>query len=180
MAFSTLEKLMAAAIGIDLAVPGTSRKVVEAALKRLYPAAAAAPKPVGPAPVGFWGPAAAITGATFTSLAAAEQAARDRQMTENLMVPIPGINPLVMDMPTVEIPIKRKAVKKKLSKYNKAVKEGMRAVRSSTSYGKKGTINNAKKAFAAVNKVASKVNRGKKVSTKGITGKIARAVRGKL
>ena len=96
------------------------------------------------------------------------------------MVPIPGINPLVMDMPTVEIPIKRKAVKKKLSKYNKAVKEGMRAVRSSTSYGKKGTINNAKKAFAAVNKVASKVNRGKKVSTKGIPGKIARAVRGKL
>ena len=48
MAFSTLEKLMAAAIGIDLAVPGTSRKVVEAALKRVYPAAAAAPKPEDP------------------------------------------------------------------------------------------------------------------------------------
>jgi hypothetical protein len=56
----------------------------------------------------------------------------------------------------------------------------MKAVRSSTSYGKKGTINNAKKAFAAVNKVASKVNRGKKVTSKGITGRIARAVRRKL
>jgi|LULM01.1.fsa_nt_gb hypothetical protein len=180
MAFSTLEKLMAAALGLEIATPGVTRKAVEAALKRVLPAAAAAPKPVGPAPVGFWGPAAAITGGTLTALAAQEQAARDRMMTENLMVPIPGVNPLLMDMPTVEIPIKRKAVRKKLSKYNKAVKEGMKAVRSSTSYGKKGTINNAKKAFAAVNKVASKVNRGKKVTSKGITGRIARAVRRKL
>ena len=56
----------------------------------------------------------------------------------------------------------------------------MKAVRASKSYGKKGQINNAKRAFAAVNKVASKVNRGKKVSNKGITGIIARAVRKKL
>ena len=63
------------------------------------------------------------------------------------------------------------------SKFNKAVKAGMSAVRNSTSYGKKGTINNAKKAFSAVTKVASKVNRGKKVAVKGVTGTIARAVR---
>ena len=53
----------------------------------------------------------------------------------------------------------------------------MKAVRASTSYGKKGKITNAKKAFSAVTKVASKVNRGKKVSAKGVTGTIARAVR---
>tara|TARA_R100000808_G_scaffold1546_1_gene6987 strand:- start:586 stop:1125 length:540 start_codon:yes stop_codon:yes gene_type:complete len=179
MAWSSLEKLMAAVIGIDLVAPGTSRKALEAALARVAPAAAA-PKPVTPAPVGFWGPAAAVTGGTFTALAAMEQAAREREATKNFMVPIPGINPLLMDMPTVEVPVERRKVRKKLSKYNKAVKEGMKAVRSSTSYGKKGTINNAKKAFAAVNKVASKVNRGKKVSSKGITGRIARAVRRKL
>ena len=63
------------------------------------------------------------------------------------------------------------------SKFNKAVKAGMAAVKKSTSYGKKGTINNARKAFSAVTKVTSKVNRGAKVSAKGVTGTIARAVR---
>ena len=63
------------------------------------------------------------------------------------------------------------------SKFNKAVKAGMAAVKNSTSYGKKGTINNAKRAFSAVTKVASKVNKGKKVTAKGVTGTIARAVR---
>ena len=55
----------------------------------------------------------------------------------------------------------------------------MKAVRSSKFMGKKGTINNAKRAFSAVTKTASKINRGKKVSTKGVTGMIARAIRRK-
>ena len=67
--------------------------------------------------------------------------------------------------------------KKKVSKYNRAVAAGMKAAKASTSYGKKGTLNNTKKAFAAVNRTASKVNKGKKVSTKGAIGKIARAVK---
>jgi len=67
--------------------------------------------------------------------------------------------------------------KKKVSKFNKAVKAGMTTVRGSTSYGKKGVINNARKAFSAVTKIASKVKRGKKVGKTGITGRIARAVR---
>ena len=71
----------------------------------------------------------------------------------------------------------KKARKKPVSKFNKAVKAGMAAVRKSKSYGKPGNINNAKKAFSAVTKVASKVNRGKKVAVKGVTGTIARAVR---
>ena len=71
----------------------------------------------------------------------------------------------------------QKSGRKARSKFNKAVSAGMKAVRSSTSYGKKGTINNAKRAFSAVTKVASKVNRGKKVSRKGVTGTIARAIR---
>ena len=66
---------------------------------------------------------------------------------------------------------------KKVSKYNKSVKAGMAAVKASQYFGKKGTLSNSKKAFAAVNRTASKVNQGKKVSTKGSVGKIARAVR---
>lgn len=180
MAFSTLEKLMAAIIGIDILAPGTSRKAVEAALQRVLPTATAAPKaPVSPR-IGGGVPGAVVTGATLTALAAMEQAQRDAAMAQNLQIPIPLYNPVLGDVPTIEIPIDKRTPKRKISGFNRAVREGMKAVRASRSYGKKGQINNAKRAFAAVNKVASKVNRGKKVSNKGITGIIARAVRKKL
>ena len=71
----------------------------------------------------------------------------------------------------------KKIRKKAKSKFNKAVSSGMKAVRSSKFYGKKGIINNSKRAFGAVTKTASKINQGKKVSSKGVTGTIARAVR---
>jgi len=76
----------------------------------------------------------------------------------------------------VIVPI-QKSGRKTRTKFNKAVSAGMKAVKASKSYGKKGTINNAKRAFGAVTKIASKVNQGKKVSSKGVTGTIARAVR---
>jgi len=66
---------------------------------------------------------------------------------------------------------------KKATKYNRAVKSGMAAARASRYFGKAGTLSSPKKAFATVNRTASKVNQGKKVSTKGAIGKIARAVR---
>ena len=66
---------------------------------------------------------------------------------------------------------------KKPSKYNRSVKAGMAAIKASSYFGKKGTLSSPKKAFAAVNRTASKVNKGKKVSNKGAIGKIARAVR---
>ena len=70
-----------------------------------------------------------------------------------------------------------KGRKKKKTKFNQAVSKGMSIIKDSVSFGKKGTINNARKAFSAVTKVTSKVNRGAKVSAKGVTGTIARAVR---
>ena len=73
-----------------------------------------------------------------------------------------------------------KAAKRKASKYNRAIKAGMKAVKSSTSNGAKGKIKVPKVAFKAVSKVASAVNRGKKVSSKGLTGTIKRAVSGVL
>ena len=70
-----------------------------------------------------------------------------------------------------------KFTKRAKSKFNKAVSAGMKAVRASTSYGKKGTINNSKKAFSAVTKTASRINKGAKVAKSGITRKIGLAVK---
>ena len=72
-------------------------------------------------------------------------------------------------MPTVR--------RKTQTKFNKAVSKGMSVVKASTSYGKKGTISNAKKAFSVVTKTASKINKGAKVAKSGITRKIGLAVK---
>jgi len=77
------------------------------------------------------------------------------------------IRPLPGRIPTV----------RRKTKFNKAVSAGMKAVKASTSYGKKGTISNAKKAFSAVTKTASKINKGAKVAKSGITRKIGLAVK---
>jgi hypothetical protein len=79
----------------------------------------------------------------------------DRPLIRPFGAPIPGTKP----------------------KFNKAVSAGMKTVKASTSYGKKGTINNAKKAFAAVTKTASKINKGAKVAKSGIRRKIGLAVK---
>jgi len=71
----------------------------------------------------------------------------------------------------------KKARKKTVSKFSKAVSAGMKAAKASTSYGKKGTINNAKKAFTAVTKTASKINKGGKVAKKGALRKIGLAIK---
>ena len=57
-------------------------------------------------------------------------------------------------------------VRRTKSKFNTAVSRGMKAVKASTSYGKKGVINAPKKAFKAVTKIASKINKAKKGKTK--------------
>jgi hypothetical protein len=80
-----------------------------------------------------------------------------------------------LESPTVQAQIKRSA-KRKVSKYAKSVKAGMAAVKKSKFNGKPGKLSNAKKTFATVNRVASAVNKGKKVSAKGVTGVIKRAV----
>jgi hypothetical protein len=73
-------------------------------------------------------------------------------------------------------PAKRK-VKRTKSKFNKMVSSGMKSVRASTSYGKKGTINNAKKAFSLVTKAASAVTKGRKLPKSGIKRKIMSSMR---
>ena len=70
--------------------------------------------------------------------------------------------------------------KRAVSKFNKAVSKGMKIVRGSTSYGKKGTINNAKRAFSAVTKVVSLKKRKKKAPKRGIRAKIYHGIKGIL
>ena len=78
---------------------------------------------------------------------------------------------------TVLVPSKRK---KAMTKFNKAVKEGMKIVRSSSSYGKKGTITNSKKAFTAVTKAVSKARKGGKLPKKGVLRKVQSKAKGIL
>ena len=72
---------------------------------------------------------------------------------------------------------KEKRIKKKTSKFNKAISAGMAAIKKSKTYGKPGRISNPKKAFATVTKTVSSINKGKKRPTKGVRGAIARAAR---
>ena len=69
-----------------------------------------------------------------------------------------------------------KGRKRKKTKFNQAVSKGMSIIKDSTSYGKKGTINNAKKAFSAVTKAASNVSKGKKAPKSGIKRKLHTAM----
>jgi hypothetical protein len=70
---------------------------------------------------------------------------------------------------TALVPKKRK---KAMTKFNKAVKEGMKIVKASKSYGKAKTINNPKKAFSAVTKAVSKARKGGKPAAKGVLRKV--------
>jgi hypothetical protein len=160
MAFSNLEKAMAAVIGLDIARPGTSRAAAKRAVAMLGRGAVRA------APVAARVNPYAAAG--LTGLAAYELGLLD-PLAQPAMQAVEAIDEVV-----VQAPERRR--KKRRTQFNKAVSEGMKAVKKSASYGKKGTINNAKKAFTQVTKVASKLNQGKKVSSKGPTGVIKRAI----
>jgi len=64
------------------------------------------------------------------------------------------------------------------SVYNKAVSKGMKALKKSTSYGKKGILSTPKKAFGFVARTVSKLRRGKKVPSKGASGVVKRSLPG--
>jgi len=67
---------------------------------------------------------------------------------------------------------------RKPSAFNKAVSQGMRAVKKSTSYGGKGVVKPAKKAFAVVVKLASAKKKKKKAPKSGIRRIIWNAMKG--
>jgi hypothetical protein len=172
MAFSRLEKAMALIIGLDIAAPGFSRaaaKSAVAALARVTPPLAAgvgttaATFPVATGAV-LGGAALATPPGQDLLAAAAERGRLDRIRFENALA----------QLTAVTIP---KAKKRTQSKFNKLVSSGMKTIRASTSYGKKGTINNAKKAFSLVTKAASAVTKGHKLPKSGIKRRIMSGMR---
>jgi len=83
--------------------------------------------------------------------------------------------PTRVDFQRDVVPIIRKRA---VSKFNKAVSAGMKVVKKSTSYGAKGKISPAKKAFSLVTKLASAKKRKKKAPKSGIRRRIWNAMKG--
>ena len=176
MAFSNLEKAMALVIGLDIARPGTSRAAAKAAVRTIGLTTAAVTPPLARAGASALAANPVTTGAALGlgALAtppgqdlldmAAERGRADRIKFEQALT-----NLTVGTVPTVR--------KKTTSKFNRAIKAGMAAAKASTAYGKKGTINDAKKAFSAVTKTASRINKGGKVAKKGALRKIGLAIK---
>ena len=188
MAFSTLEKILLGYVGLDIAKAGASRTAVLAAAKQIGKFIPKGPTPVAGQPITGMqaarigaGPIALASGYYYTGLAAQDQARRDLEQYGEPRIPIPLWNPLLGDMPTIDVgPIDRTlkaAIRRKPSKFNKAISAGMKAVRSSKFMGKPKSISNSKKAFATVTKTVSALKKGKKRPTKGVRGAIARAAR---
>ena len=175
MAFSNLEKAMALVIGIDIAAPGFSRTAAKAAVGALGRTAAYVTPRVAAAIPAAASYNPALTGAAIglgalqtqpgqqLLDAAAERGRMDRIRFEQALTDL-------------TIVTKKKSVKTK-SKFNKAIAAGMKTVKASTSYGKKGIISSPKKAFSAVVKTASAVKRTGKVAKSGIKRKIGLAIR---
>jgi hypothetical protein len=161
MAFSNLEKAMAAIIGIQLA-PGGAELTRKVATRLIMGAVTRAPAvatgiaaiPGAPGAIGAGlGYAALQTDPGQQLLAmAAERGRQDRLRLERYVQDTLALAPMRR--------------KKRMSKFNQAVKKGMSIIKSSTAYGKKGVINNPKKAFSAVTKAVSKVSKAQKAGKK--------------
>jgi len=90
---------------------------------------------------------------------------------------IPGVEDIILGGPGQMIPRLRPGIRKP-SAFNRAVSAGMKAVKKSTSYGGKGKIRPAKKAFALVTKLASAKKKKKKAPKSGIRRRIWNAMKG--
>jgi len=192
MAFSKLEKALALAVGLDIAAPGTSRKAATAAVKLLSSGTARATPVVtrgitglaaaNPAVTGIGlGLGALQTGPGQALLdAAAVRGAADRIAIQQA-IDETIFRTQTQTLPQIEaglaIPRVKKGLKRKATKYGKAIKAGIAAAKASKYDGKPGNLTNVKKTFSTVSKVASAINKGKKVAKTGIRGTIGRAVR---
>ena len=193
MAFklTKLEKVLATAVGLDIARPGTSRaaftraaQAAVATLPRVAPPVARGAAGVGRAALGGAATLARRNPAVATGLGALalQQAGAFDPIEEEIRARVDdavarAMAPVELAQTDIVRSAAKSVAKRKVSKYSKAVKAGMAAVKASKFGGKKGKISNAKSTFATVNKVASAVNKGKKVAKTGIRGVAARAIR---
>jgi len=89
---------------------------------------------------------------------------------------IPGVEEILLGGPAA-MPF-GKLRPRRPSSFNKAVSAGMKVVKKSTSYGGKGKIKPAKKAFSVVVKLASAKKKKKKAPKSGIRRRIWNAMKG--
>ena len=196
MAFklTKLEKVLAAAVGLDIARPGTSRAAFTRAAQAAVATIPRVAPPVARGAAGV-GRAALGAGATFArrnpvataglGALALQQAGAFDPIEDEIRARVDdavqrAMAPVQLAQTDIAKTAVRSVAKRKVSKYSRAVKAGMAAVKKSKFGGKPGKISNAKSTFATVNKVASAVNKGKKVATKGIRGVAAKAIKGIL
>jgi len=90
---------------------------------------------------------------------------------------IPGVEEIILGGPGQMIPRLRPGIRKP-SPFNKAVSQGMKAIKKSTAYGGKGKIRTPKKAFSVVVKLAAAKKKKKKAPKSGIRRKIWNAMKG--
>jgi hypothetical protein len=197
MALTNTEKLALAGFGINEALlkgSGVGARTIKALGKAAVKLTPYVAPPVARGAVGV-GRAALGAGATFarrnpavaTGLGALalQQAGAFDPVEEAIQARIDdavdrAMAPIQLAQTDIAKQGAKSVVKRKVNKYQRAVKAGMAAVKASKFGGKKGTISNAKSTFATVNKVASAVNKGKKVTTKGLKGAAAKAIKGIL
>ena len=168
MAFSNLEKAMALIIGLDIAAPGFSRSAAKVAVRAIGPLATrAAPAALAYSPV-----------ATGTALGLGALQTQPGQQLLDLAEERGRMDRIRFEQALTDLTVGVKKSKARTkSKFNKMVSAGMKAVKASTSYGKKGTVSNAKKAFSVVTKAASAVTKGHKLPKSGIKRKIMNIMR---
>jgi len=195
MALSIAEKALAAVLGIETARPGTTgvaaRKAIIAGGRAILAGTLAVAPPVSRAigrtavanpylAAGVLGTAAYQGGYLDPAIQRAQEESFRAQ--ENLRqrmedVARAGYNPIYGTVEDVVRDVAPKVAKRKLSKFNKAMKAGMSAVRKSKSNGKPGKLSKPKATFGRVSKVYRALSSGKKVSKKGETGIIQRNIK---
>jgi len=187
MAFSALEKAMALLIGLDITSPGTTRKVAMRALtigaQRIAPVTIPAAAALGPAlPVALGaglGYAALQTDPGQRLLEMAEERGRQDRIRFQSFIESERAQEALQkgrERGTIVSPFAPRATRRP-SSFNKAVSAGMRVVKKSTSYGGKGVIKPAKKAFSVVVKLASARKKKKKAPKSGLRRRIWNAMR---
>lgn len=169
---SRLEKALLANLGLEVIAPGTTRAALLATARGLgtiSPPVARGALGVGRAALGAGAglarrhPAAAAIGTVYVL----NELGYLEPVTEQLRQ-FPQT--FAEDLPRFEGPLVQEAIKpatRVKNKFSKAVGKGMRALKASSSYGKKGVISNAKAAFKTATKAASARARGKKMPKSG-------------
>jgi len=94
--------------------------------------------------------------------------------------PIPGVEEIIagVGLPGISVIPPAFGRPRKPSSFNKAVSAGMKAIKKSSSYGGKGKIKPAKKAFSVVVKMAAAKKKKKKAPKSGIRRRIWNAMKG--